>query len=399
MACVSLIVPIVPGGLAALGGIAGLHRRLSAAGHAVELLVVADSDVRVAAAAADADAAGPLDVEHLGVPVRTLVSERRGKAAAAYHGLGAATGDLLVIVDLEKGYVAEDLDRVLEPLLSGDADVVVAAHGGDADAEPGAPARRWPSRWLLDRLARPLIGITDPSTGLVAVTRASYQSREKHPAPLGSRFVLELLVGTVGRRREVAIRRGARPPRVVLGPSDLRLIKRLADDRFGNLSRLVQFCVVGASGMVIDLTSYALFQLVLSRTPLARMTTPLLASGVSLDLAVAGALAIALALVWNFSLNRRLTFNDARQGSIPRQFLTYALGNALGIALSFTLRLYLPGRIDFFRRHKLAAAVVGIVAATGISFSMSRWVVFSRRAPRGDRGPRPRHDAAALAER
>jgi dolichol-phosphate mannosyltransferase len=386
MARVSVIVPIAPGDVPAPGGIAGLHRHLSAAGHAVEVLVVADPDV-----------AGLPGVEGLGVPVRNLVAERRGKAAAAYHGLGAASGDLLVIVDLEKGYVAEDLDRVLEPLLSGEADVVVAAHGGDAEA--GAPARSGTSRWILDRLARPLIGITDPSTGLLAVTRASYQARQKHLTPLGSRFVLELLVGTVGRRREVAIRRSARPPRVVLGPSDLRLIKRLADDRFGNLSRLVQFCVVGASGMVIDLSSYALFQLVLSRTPLAGIKTPLLASGVSLDLAVAGALAIAVALVWNFSLNRRLTFNDARQGSILRQFVTYALGNALGIALSFSLRLYLPSKIGFFRQHKLAAAVVGIVAATGISFSMSRWVVFNRHAVRRDRSPVGRHDAAALAER
>ena len=31
------------------------------------------------------------------------------------------------------------------------------------------------------------------------------------------------------------------------------------DDRFGNASRLIQFCAVGASGMIVDLTCYALF--------------------------------------------------------------------------------------------------------------------------------------------
>ncbi len=51
----------------------------------------------------------------------------------------------------------------------------------------------------------------------------------------------------------------------------------------------------------------------------------------------------------------------------------------MAIALSFTIRLYLPTKVGFFARHRLAAAVVGIVAATGISFSMSRWIVFSRR--------------------
>jgi dolichol-phosphate mannosyltransferase len=129
--------------------------------------------------------------------------------------------------------------------------------------------------------------------------------------------------------------------------------------------------------MVVDLTCYALFQLVFSRTTLSGMRTPVV--GGSLDLAVAGALAIVLALTWNFSLNRRLTFSDAQHGSLVRQYVTYALSNALGIALSFSLRLMLPSRIGFFARHRLAAAVVGIVGATGISFSMSRWLVFSRR--------------------
>jgi dolichol-phosphate mannosyltransferase len=170
--------------------------------------------------------------------------------------------------------------------------------------------------------------------------------------------------------------------------SDLRPLKHALDSRFGNYSRLVQFCLVGASGMVVDLTFYALLQWVLSFTVLAQSRSAFF--GGPWHLAIAAALAIAIALVWNFTLNRRLTFNDARKGSLARQFLTYVLSNALAIALSFSVRLYLPSRIAFFARHRLAAAVVGIVAATGISFSMSRWLVFARRidAPPGVANPR-----------
>ncbi len=92
-------------------------------------------------------------------------------------------------------------------------------------------------------------------------------------------------------------------------------------------------------------------------------------------------MSIAMALLWNFTLNRRLTFNDARGGSWMKQFLAYALSNALAIALSLSVRVYLPTRVPFFARHRLAAAVVGIVGATGISFSMSRWIVFTRKPP------------------
>jgi len=346
-----------------------------------------------------ADPRNPEVLTGLGRSVRRFVAEQPGKVASAYLGLREATGEFLVILDLDKGYAPEDLCQFLEPLIQDAADVVVASTCREPRVEseptPGGCPRS--SRWF-GVLARPLIGITDPSSGLVAVTRKSYQARDLHPAPLGSRFVLELLVGAVGRRVEVPMRRQMQPCRDVLRLGDLRLIKRLVDDRFGNLSRLFQFCMVGASGMVIDLSCYALFQLVLSRTGLVRIKTPLLATGQSLDLAVAGALAISLALIWNFSLNRRLTFNDARQGSVWRQFVTYVLGNALGIALSFSVRLILPSRVGFFERHKLAAAMVGIVAATGISFSMSRWIVFSSRTRACGRRHHCRSKNSAMAK-
>ena len=131
--------------------------------------------------------------------------------------------------------------------------------------------------------------------------------------------------------------------------------------------------------MVVDLTCYALFQLVFSRTILARIRAPWL--GGPLDLAVAGALAIAVALIWNFSLNRRLHFQRRGLARCRGQFLAYVLSNACCRDRSqfLPLRLYLPAHIAFFGRHRLAAAVVGIITATGISFSMARWVVFNRR--------------------
>ncbi len=86
-----------------------------------------------------------------------------------------------------------------------------------------------------------------------------------------------------------------------------------------------------------------------------------------------------MALCWNFSLNRRFTFSYARHGSLLRQFVTYVLSNALAVSVNLAIRLSLPRHVPFFDQHKLGAAVVGIVLATGLSFSMARWLVFSRR--------------------
>ena len=130
-------------------------------------------------------------------------------------------------------------------------------------------------------------------------------------------------------------------------------------------------------GMAVDLSLYAVLLWMLASVGFGGTPEP--ASSFSQSMFLAGCLSIWAAMTWNFLLNRRLTFNDTRGGSIVRQYLTYALGNALGIVVSLTLRLYLPSRFEFFALHRLAAAVVGIVVATGISFSMSRWIVFRRK--------------------
>jgi putative flippase GtrA len=209
------------------------------------------------------------------------------------------------------------------------------------------------------------------------LTRALYEREGDRLCPVGTKFAVELLLRTEGRCVEIPSRAGLFSAGLRLEFDDLRQLKRLADHRYGNFSRLFQFCVVGASGMVVDLTCYAAFQELFVRTWLAERTAPLV--GQPLSLTAAAVLAVAIALAWNFSLNRRLTFSYARHGSLLHQFLSYVLSNLLGISLSLALRLTLPRYFTFFDNHKLAAAVVGIVTATGVSFSMSRWLVFRHR--------------------
>ena len=246
------------------------------------------------------------------------------------------------------------------------------------------PSRTGPKllRWerltsSLGLISRLILGTSDVFSGLFALDRAVWERAGRNHT-LGKSPVLDTLLRRPARCIDVRVSVDDRFRAHQIRFSDLRPLKHVLDSRFGNYSRLAQFCMVGASGMVVDLTFYALFQWLLSFTWLATRKSALF--GGPWHLAIAAAGAIAIALVWNFSLNRRLTFNDAKKGSIIRQFLTYALSNALAIALSFSVRLYLPSRIAFFDRHRLAAAVVGIVAATGISFSMSRWLVFARRS-------------------
>jgi dolichol-phosphate mannosyltransferase len=356
MARVSLILPLATDGSVTAERIEAYCRSLRDAGHAVE-------DVQVVVDPRSTTSPPP------GASWALVRSEVPGLAGAAVAGLRGGRGDLLAIVDPARGYSPGDLVRLIEPLAAHEAELGLASRRAyESRGGLGGP-RAWAAAF-----ARRVIGATDPFSGLVALNRST--AREAEFAPVGSWFALELLVRTRGRRVEVTVPRDTAEGRGSIRFDDLRHVKKLADHRFGNVSRLFQFCLVGASGMVVDLSFYALFQWLFAATALTVMTAPLV--GGSLALAAARAVAILIALSWNFSLNRRLTFSYARHGSIFRQYVAYALSNTLGIAVSFTLGLVLPGWLPFFHRHKLAAAAVGIVAATGISFSMSRWFVFSR---------------------
>jgi len=364
MGRVCLILPCASASGLSADRVSRCREGLERAGHAVQVLAVLDGD-----------GLRPADPE--GGAWTWLASGAKGHSSAAMAGFRAAEdhADYLIVLAPDQNYHPDDLARLVVPLSDATADIAVAYRAASATDATG---RRLLAA-AVGKVARPLVGASDPFAGLVAVSAAQARQVSRAFSPVGSRFTVDLLFRSRGRRVEVPVRIEGPSSPVPLHLDDLRHLKRLADDRFGNASRLIQFCAVGASGMVVDLSTYAAFQLVFSRTSLATQTAPVV--GGKLDLAAAGAVAIALALTWNFSLNRRLTFSYARHGSLVRQFLTYAVSNALGIALSFTLRLYLPAHFGFFQSHRLAAAVVGIVSATGISFTMSRWLVFRGRAP------------------
>ena len=141
----------------------------------------------------------------------------------------------------------------------------------------------------------------------------------------------------------------------------LKHLKRLADFRFGAVSRFFQFCAVGFSGMIIDITTYAM----------------LLAWGTSI---YAGrGIAILIAMTWNFFLNRKLTFSDRRYGSLIPQYLGFVASSAIGAIISWTMATIIAPMLLFFREHLILAAVVGILAGTASNFMMCTRFVFRRK--------------------
>ncbi len=371
MAFVSLILPTAPMGFDAGPWRLGLER----AGHQVEVLVVDDRSPSGSSWAADLDASP-------------------GLASAAVIGLRHSAGEILVVMDPGAGYEPSAPVALVASLEAGQADLAIATRG--VSHRDGTPRAR---RGLVGVLLKALLGTSAPASGLIGMTRRALDDAGESFRPIGGTFAFELLARVPGRRVEVPVlRAGPRAGRRRPEMDDVRQWKRLADERFGNKSRLIQYCAVGGSGVIVDLACFLTLQPILAATGLASLVVA--PSKVRASLFVARVGAIAVALCWNFLLNRRLTFSYARSGSIVRQFATYALGNAPGIALNLLTFFGLTRKVAFFDEHRLAAALIGIVVATGISFPMSRWVAFKDRSESepptpADPAPRKVRDSSA----
>jgi len=302
-------------------------------------------------------------VERLALPwVRLIVrTEARGLSAAVLEGIERTTGELIVVMDADLSHPPEAIPRMLEELDNG-CDFVV----GSRYVEGGVTHDDWGLlRWLNSRfatfLARPFTSIKDPMSGFFALRRETFTHADALN-PIGYKIGLELLVKCrCSRVAEVPIAFADR----VHGESKLnfreqlrylRHLRRLFMYRYGTSSEVMQFIVVGASGVLVNLG----------------VVTGLLRSGVTAPFGIAGG--IAASICTNFYLNRRFTFSHSRSGHMPTQFLGYLVSVSIGSLVNYTIALILLHRLPGLLPQ--LASLGGIAAATVVNFVALKYIVF-----------------------
>ena len=316
--------------------------------------------------------------EH-GHAIRLIVrTDQRGLSSAVLRGFTEADGRVLVCIDADLSHPPEALPRMIETLEKDGVEIVIGSRyvsGGTTDGE-WSWLRKLNSR-VATLMARPFCRVSDPLAGYFALPRAVFE-RAEALNPVGYKIGLELVVKCgCTRIVEVPIHFSDRR----LGQSKLSLreqinylrhLKRLADFKFGGWSQLGQFCLVGASGMAVDLLLYAL----------------LLRAGVALPMA--RALAIFIAMSWNFALNRRVSFSGERFGRpIVQQYFLWLASSGLGAVTSWAAAVSLTLFTKFFAAHALLAAGLGIAVGSLVNFLLARYWVFASSSKSGDR-PQPR---------
>ncbi len=303
--------------------------------------------------------------------VRLIVrTGARGLSPAVLEGLDLAEGDVLACMDADLSHPPESLPAMVQKLREG-ADFVVGSRyvsGGTTSDDWGV--LRWLNSRIATALARPLTSVRDPMAGFFLLARQTYQGGRDFN-PIGYKIGLELIV-KCGCERVVEVpihfedrRYGESKLTFKQQLLYLQHLRRLYIFKYGMWSQLMQFLVVGALGTAVNLA--ALTALV----------------GAHMPIRVAVALAIWVAMTFNFVLNRRFSFSFARGGSWVLQYLRFAAASSFGALINYALTLLFLSRVPAAAPQ--VAALFGIAVATGVNFVASRYLVFRAQHVRPDR--------------
>lgn len=301
-----------------------------------------------------------------GLPwVRLVVRKaNRGLSPAVIDGLKLARNEVVVVMDADLSHPPERIPDLLKALEEGHEFAIGSRYVAGASTDEAWGVFRWLNSKVATLLARPFTRVSDPMSGFFAFRR-SLLERTETLNPVGYKIGLELLVKSRARRvADIPIHFAQRQK----GESKLSFkeqlryiqhLRRLFIHRYPNWAHLLQFLVVGGTGVFVNL---------ILLTALLWMKTPL---------KPAIAVAIALSMLFNFALNRRFSFSYARQGSLVGQLAGYVAACSIGAAINYIVTVrslaMWPGI------WPQAAALAGIVAGTGVNFAFCRLLVFSKR--------------------
>lgn len=260
--------------------------------------------------------------------------DQRDLSAAVLRGWQVARGDVFAVMDADLQHPPETIPELWRAIRRG-ADLAIASRniegGGVSD---WTLPRRSVSRCaqLLGLVVLPEVTgkVSDPMSGYFMVRRSALEGRELHP--LGYKILVEVLArGTVEKISEVpyVFRETPHRPSKHSAAVSAQYLQHLIRIRIYLLktSTFLRFCIVGASGTLID--TAMLFLLSDPRT-------------LNWNLTGSKIIAAELALTNNFMWNDLWTFGkfSSRQNTFrqrARRFLKFNLLCSVGIILNLII--------------------------------------------------------------
>jgi dolichol-phosphate mannosyltransferase len=296
-------------------------------------------------------------------PVRVIVRKRkRGLASAIVDGLGHVTSPVIGVIDADLQHPPEVMPKLIREIERG-ADIAIASRYVEGGGCQGwGLTRRIISKGAisLSHLFLPSTRqIKDPMSGFFAFKRPVVAHARLKPT--GYKILLEILM-------EGQFQRSAEVPFIfkTRGRGESKLNARQQVDylkhifslmrRKGEILRFAKFCLVGFSGVLVNmgllwlLTEFAGFFYLLS-----------------------AAISIETSILTNFTLNDYFTFRDRRSPTL-KSFLSrlvkFNLVSLAGLAINMGM-LWLFTEV--FGVYYLISNIFGIVVATLWNYLVNTW--------------------------
>ena len=247
-------------------------------------------------------------------PVKVIVrkDKQRGLSASVIDGFKEASGQICLVMDADMSHPISAVPSMIRPILTNQADITVGSRHID-----GGGLDHWPlHRQLISRVAGGLaIGLSpmsDPTSGFMAVRRSHLNIDALDP--IGWKIVLETVCKhPKNRLQEIPIIFKDREH----GESKLRLIDYISyifhvvslhKYRLQRYLELLKFCVVGLSGLAIDMLTVGsllyFFQFPINAASIGGFT---------------------IAITTNYILNYFWTFADRKSAFVKGYFIFWGV--------------------------------------------------------------------------
>jgi dolichol-phosphate mannosyltransferase len=298
-------------------------------------------------------------------PVRVLVrSGERGLATAVVAGFGMSTARVCVVMDADGSHPAEKLPDMIRPILEDRADITV----GSRNIEGGG-AENWPwHRRVVSKtaslMAAGLCKLSDPTSGFMGVKRQLLAGLKLNP--VGYKIVLETVVKSAPARvLEVPIVFMDRQlGQSKLGPGQqvnyIRHLYRLHQHRRPTLFEFFKFCLVGFSGIFVDMA------VVIGLKELFHV-----------DTRICAIFGFATAVTTNYLLNRYWSFARGRFAPVVRSYLVFVAVCCVGLAVRLgVIHLLIEYTMMDTGRWYILTNFIGIMVATAVNFTGSKLLAF-----------------------
>lgn len=300
-------------------------------------------------------------------PVRTHIRKTdRGLSKSVIKGFELAKGEICMVMDADLSHPVESIPAMISPIVENRCDATVGSRCLSKEGFGDFSLIRKIVSKFAGFLAKGVTDIKDRTSGFMAIRKGLLQGVDLDPT--GWKIVLEVMVKANPRVLEVPIvfseRKEGKSKLGVTAQADyLRHLFRLYCFKYPAIQQFFRFCLVGFSGLLIDVAILLV-----------------LVDYFLLDPRAAAIFAFCAAVSWNYFLNRNWTFAASKVSKIRYSYPIFFVVTLSGLGVRIGVMHLLIEYLKMGKGHwYVLASCIGIALGTVTNFIGSKYIAFSRK--------------------